>query len=98
MKDPRDVIVQPLITEASMDALADGKYTFVVDRKATKTEIKQAVQIIFKVAVVKVNTMNYQGKLRRMGRFIGRRPGWKKAIVTLAEGQQIKQFFEEIVS
>lgn len=96
--DPYSIIVRPVISEASVDRLADGKYTFIVHPKATKPEIKRAVETLFDVDVTKVNTMNYRGKRVRVRVDWGRRPSWKKAIVTVAEGQQIKQFFEELMS
>lgn len=94
----RDIIIRPIITEASMDQLEMGKYTFAVQAQATKTEIKNAIKKIFNVDVTKVNTMNYLGKQRRVRMQLGRRPNWKKAIVTLAPGQEIRQFYDEIVS
>lgn len=90
--NPRDVIGAPIVTERSMGQMADGKYTFRVRIDANKTEIKDAVEQIFKVKVVSVNTMRNHGKTRRMGKFVGQLPDWKKAIVTLAEGQRIKEF------
>ena len=92
MADPRDIIRRPIITERSTDLMADNKYTFEVDPKANKYQIKQATEEIFDVKVVKVNTMRHQGKLKRMGRFVGRRPERKKAIVTLQPGDQIEIF------
>jgi len=72
-----------------------GRYTFEVARDATKQEIAAAVAEAFKVDVVDVNTMTVRGKERRLGRRIGRRPDWKKAIVTIAEGQKIERYFVE---
>ncbi|HEY8417638.1 MAG TPA: 50S ribosomal protein L23 [Limnochordales bacterium] len=92
MMDPRDVIKRPIVTEKSTDLMQQGKYVFEVDRSANKTQIKRAVESIFNVKVVKVNTIRQRGKLRRQGRFIGRTPDRKKAIVTLQEGQQIPIF------
>jgi large subunit ribosomal protein L23 len=77
-----------------MDNMADGKYTFVVDKKANKSEIKKAVESIFGVKVKKVNTMNMLGKEKRMGSNVGRRPSWKKAIVKLTEDSKKIEFFE----
>jgi large subunit ribosomal protein L23 len=94
MRSPHDIIVKPIVTEASMDKMADKKYTFKVDKKANKTEIKNAVEQIFGVKVAKVNTMNVMGKMKRMGANIGRRPSWKKAIVTLTEDSKTIEFFE----
>lgn len=92
MKDYRDIIIKPVVTEKSMDLLADNKYTFIVDKKANKTEIKGAIEHIFKVEVEKVYTMNIKGKPKRMGRFEGKRPDRKKAIVALKAGQKIRLF------
>jgi len=92
--DPRDIIVAPLITEKSMAGTAVGQYAFEVDRRATKTQIKHAITAIFKVDVVKINTVNVGGKLknfaRRGNRTSGRQADWKKAVVTLAVGQKIE--------
>ncbi len=90
--DPRDVIIRPVITEKTTKLMEEGKYTFVVNPRATKTDIRWAVEEIFGVKVAKVNTMRVLGKVRRMGRFEGRRPSWKKAIVTLEPGQRIEVF------
>lgn len=96
MKNPRDVIKRPIITERTTDMMADRKYVFEVTPKANKTEIKQAIEAIFDVKVVKVNTMNVEGKLKRMGRHQGRKPDWKKAIVQLSEDSKSLEFFEGI--
>lgn len=91
--DARDIIKRPVITEKSTDLIVnDNKYTFVVDLKANKTQIKSAVEEIFEVKVNRVNTVRVRGKLRRMGRNEGRRPDYKKAIVTLADGHSIEVF------
>ncbi len=92
MKDPRDVILAPVVSEKSYALLDEGRYTFVVHPTANKTEIKQAVQSIFDVRVTSVNTMNRQGKRKRFGLRYGRRKSTKRAIVTLAEGEQIDIF------
>ena len=92
MKSYYDVIIKPVITEKSMDLLTDNKYTFIVNRKANKTEIKNAVEKIFKVEVVKVYIMNVKGKPKRMGKFEGKTPDRKKAIVALKPGHKIKIF------
>ncbi|NLI12146.1 50S ribosomal protein L23 [Pelotomaculum propionicicum] len=92
MKDPRDVLKRPVVTEKSTSLLQDNKYTFVVDPRANKTEIKQAVEKIFKVKVEKVNTMNVKGKIKRVRRIPGRTPDTKKAIVTLKKGDKIEIF------
>ena len=94
MRIPHDLIIRPIITEESMNDMAFGKYTFEVDRRANKSEIKKAVEEIFDVKVKKVNTMNILGKEKRMGVHVGRRPGWKKAIVTLTEDSDSIEFFE----
>ena len=88
MKDARSIIIRPIITEHSYDMIEMNKYTFEVARDANKIEIAKAVEELFKVKVADVNIMNYLGKTKRSGRTgkIGRRPNWKRAIVTLAEG------------
>jgi large subunit ribosomal protein L23 len=96
MKDPRDIVKRPVITEASADLMADKKYTFEVDRRANKTEIKVAVEAIFGVEVEKVNTLNQKGKFRRMGRYGGYRPDRKKAVVTLSADSKELDFFEGV--
>lgn len=96
MRDPHDIIKKPIVTEASMDAMADKKYTFVVDKKANKTEIKNAVEKVFGVKVASVNTMNMLGKKKRQGIHVGKRADWKKAIVTLTEESKTIEFFEGI--
>ena len=92
MKDYRDVIIKPVVTEKSMDLLADNKYTFIVDKHSNKNEIKSAIEHIFKVEVEKVYTMNIKGKPKRMGKFEGKRPDRKKAVVALKAGQKIRLF------
>lgn len=95
MKDPRDIIVRPVITEKTMQLLEENKYTFVVAREANKIEIKRALEKIFNVKVKAVNTANFKGKKKRLGRFpYGYKPRWKKAIVTLAEGSKSIELFE----
>jgi len=94
MKSPYDIIIKPVITEKSMGLISDRKYTFVVDRDANKVEIKKAVEKIFGVKVEKVNTMNVLGKMKRMGRYEGRRPSYKKAIVKLTADSKPIEFFE----
>ena len=96
MKNPHDIIIRPWITEKTMDMKAERKYVFVVDKNSNKTEIKNALEVIFGVRVSKVNTMNLLGKKKRMGRFEGRRPSWKKAIVTLKEDSKTIEFFEAL--
>ncbi|RKO65902.1 50S ribosomal protein L23 [Desulfofundulus salinus] len=92
MKNPRDILKRPLITEKSMSLLADNKYTFIVDPNANKVEIKKAVEELFKVKVEKVNTMRVKGKTKRVRNVVGRRPDVKKAIVTLRKGDKIELF------
>ncbi len=94
MKSPYDVIIKPVISEQSMDQAAAKKYTFKVAVDADKTEIRRAVEEIFGVEVAKVNVMNREGKVKRMGRYVGRTAAYKKAIVTLAEGSKEIEFFQ----
>ncbi|HHY13591.1 MAG TPA: 50S ribosomal protein L23 [Thermoanaerobacterales bacterium] len=89
-----DIIKKAIITEKSMDLMADNKFTFEVDMKANKTEIKKAVESIFDVKVEKINTMIMKGKMKRLGKHEGRRPNWKKAIVTLTPDSKSIEFFE----
>lgn len=96
MKDPRDIIKRPVITEQSADLMAEKKYTFEVSTKANKTEIKDAVELVFGVKVVKVNTQNLKGKFKRMGRYGGFRSDRKKAIVQLSEDSKELEFFESV--
>lgn len=93
MSNPRDILIRPLITEKTTAMMQDNKYTFIVPLKANKIEIRQAVEQIFKVKVLSVNTLRVLGKVKRMGRTQGKRPDYKKAIVKLAPGQSI-EFFE----
>ena len=90
-----DVIVSPVITEKSTLVSEANQIIFNVAPKATKKEIKDAIETLFKVKVEKVRTLNYLGKSRRVGRTLGQRPRWKKAYVTLVEGQRI-DFFENV--
>ena len=92
MKDARDIIKRPIITEKSYQLMEENKYTFEVDRKSNKLEVKLAVQEIFDVQVEKVNIINVKPKKRRVGRYTGLTRNKKKAIVTLAEGQKIADF------
>ncbi|HEY8364894.1 MAG TPA: 50S ribosomal protein L23 [Haloplasmataceae bacterium] len=93
MKDPKDIIKRPIITEKASDLTSkDNKYTFVVDKNANKTEVKYAVEKLFNVKVEKVNIMNVLPKKRRVGRYVGYRPGYKKAIVKLVAGNSIELF------
>ncbi len=97
MKAPQDIIIKPIITERSMDALQEGKYTFKVDKKANKIEIAEAVEKLFDVKVAKVNTMNCNGRTKRVGRFVGKTADWKKAIVTLKEDSKTIEFFDGMI-
>lgn len=92
MKNPRDILRKPVVTEKSTSLLQDNKYTFLVDPRANKTEIKQAVEKIFKVKVEKVNTMRVKGKFKRVRNILGKTPDRKKAIVKLKEGDKIEIF------
>ena len=91
--EAREIIIRPLITEKSTTLMAEGKYVFEVAKAANKIEIAKAVSEIFKVKVADVNTINVEGKKKRMGRFVGKRYDFKKAIVKLAAGETI-EFFE----
>lgn len=96
MKDPRYIIKRPVITERTADYMAELKYAFEVDIRANKTEIKQAVESIFKVKVSNVNTMRVPAKPKRYGRYSGYTTEWKKAIVTLAPDSKPLEFFESV--
>jgi large subunit ribosomal protein L23 len=105
---PHEILIRPIVTEETSrlqfnpgrirkrhedkNIPVRPRVAFVVDRNATKIEIRKAVEAMFDVHVTSVNTMNVLGKERRMGRYVGRRPSWKKAIVTLAEGEMIDVF------
>ncbi|HKL94069.1 MAG TPA: 50S ribosomal protein L23 [Clostridia bacterium] len=91
-----DIILEPILSEKSYDGIAEKRYTFKVQKTANKTQIKKAVEEIFKVKVSKVNTSNYSGKLKRMGSHEGRRPSFKKAIVTLTADSKAIEFFESL--
>lgn len=80
---PEDIIVRPIITEKSNNELQSGKYTFEVAKKATKIQIADAVEVLFNVKVLNVNTMNVKGKEKRVGAHVGKTSDWKKAIVTI---------------
>lgn len=85
-KDPRDVLVAPVVSEKSYGLLDEGKYTFLVDPRANKTEIKIAVEQVFGVKVASVNTINRKGKVKRTRFGLGKRKDTKRAVVTLREG------------
>ena len=95
-KTPYDVILKPVISEKSMDDTQERKYTFKVAKDANKTQVKQAVEEIFGVEVEKVNIMNVNGKVKRMGRNVGRTAASKKAIVTLTEKSKEIEFFQSL--
>lgn len=90
--DARDILIRPLITEKSTQLMEEGKYVFIVAKKANKIEIAKAVAEVFNVKVANVNTVNVSGKMKRMGRFVGKRSDYKKAIVKLAPGETIEFF------
>lgn len=89
-----EIIKRPVVTEQSMAQMQERKYTFEVDKRANKIQIRQAVEEIFGVKVESVNTINVLGKNKRMGRFMGKRADWKKAIVTLTENSKTIEFFD----
>ena len=98
MKNVYDIIKRPVITEQSMENVADKKYVFEVDINANKTEIKAAVEAVFGVKVAKVNTVRMQGKVKRTGAYpAGRRSAYKKAIVTLTADSKTIELFEGMV-
>lgn len=92
MKDPRNIVLKPIVSEKSYSQIEQNKYTFKVALDARKVEIAQAVAEIFGVHVTSVNTMRMTGKRRRQGYTQGRRPNWKKAIVSLKAGEKIEIF------
>ena len=96
MKIAQDVILKPIVTERSMSATADKKYTFAVAKDATKIDIRHAVEELFKVKVSNVRTMNYDGKVKRQGATSGRRSSWKKAVVTLTPGSKTIEVFDSL--
>ena len=96
MKNARDIIIAPVITEKSMEATAEKKYTFKVAKDAEKIEIAKAVEQIFDVKVAKVNTLSVRGRKRRQGMYVGYTAAWKKAIVTLTDDSKGIEFFESM--
>jgi large subunit ribosomal protein L23 len=93
VKNPRDIIIEPVVSEKSYDLVSDfNTYTFGVDRRTNKTEIKQAIEQIFDVTVTSVNTMNRKGKRKRTGWIVGKRKDTKRALVTLVPGDTIDVF------
>ena len=98
MKAPQDIILRPVITEATMAGIHAKKYTFCVAKDANKIEIGKAVEALFPGAkVTKVNTISCRGRMKRMGRYQGMTPGWKKAVVTLTEDSKPIEFFESMI-
>jgi large subunit ribosomal protein L23 len=96
MKNPRDIIKRPVITERTSEMMAEKKYVFEVDMRSNKTEIKQAIEAIFKVKVVNVNTLRMPAKPKRYGRFSGYTSEWKKAVVKLSADSKELEFFETV--
>ncbi|MBB5174984.1 50S ribosomal protein L23 [Texcoconibacillus texcoconensis] len=95
MANARDIIKRPVVTERTTDLMAENKYTFEVDPRANKTEIKKAIEEIFDgTEVANVNTMNYKGKFKRFGRYTGYTRKRKKAIVELTQDSKEIEFFE----
>lgn len=93
MIHPRNIIIAPLVTEKSGNQMvAQNSYTFKVSMNANKIEIKKAIERIFSVRVISVNTITMMGKPKRLGKYNGKRPDWKKAIVTLKAGDKIADF------
>ncbi len=92
-RSPYDILIKPLLTE-KMTALkeSENRVAFVVDKRANKIEVKKAVEEVFKVKVASINVMNLLGKKKRLGRFAGKRPDWKKAIITLKKGEKLELF------
>lgn len=96
MKNPRDIIKRPIISEKTSDLMNSNTYVFEVDRRANKTEIKLAIQEIFKTKVEKVNTLIVPAKPKRYGRHSGYTSEWKKAFVTLTKDSKPLEFFETV--
>ena len=94
MRSPYDVIIKPIVTESTMIGMEENKYTFRVLKEANKTEIKLAVELVFGVKVAKINTQNVLGKVKRQGKFVGKRANWKKATVTLTADSKAIELFE----
>ena len=94
---PEDIIIKPIITEESNSGLQEGKYTFKVNKKATKVDIANAVEKLFEVKVLNVNTMIVKGKTKRVRYQEGKTPDWKKAIVTLTEDSKTIEFFDSMM-
>ena len=90
--DARDILIRPMVTEHTTDLMAEGKYVFIVDKRANKIQVADAVEEILKVKVEKVNTITVKGKVKRRGRIVGKRKDYKKAIVKLVAGETIEFF------
>jgi large subunit ribosomal protein L23 len=97
VKSSYDILLRPIITERSMESVSDKKYVFQVARDANKIEIRRAIEEIFNVSVLSVNTINMQGKEKRQGVHVGRRSAWKKAIIRLKDSSKTIEFFEGMV-
>ena len=97
MKTAQDIVIAPVITEASMAAVGQKKYTFRVMKKVNKQEIAKAVEELFGVKVAKVNTISVRGRSKRMGLHVGKTADWKKAIVTLKADSKGIEFFESML-
>lgn len=95
MRLAEDIILRPYITEKSNEEIADGKYTFIVDPRATKIEIREAIEKLFSVKVIKVTTQRYEGKEKRLGVHVGRRPSWKKAIIKIDLDPQPETYLDK---
>jgi large subunit ribosomal protein L23 len=95
MSEPHQIVRRPVVTEKGTALKEQNKYLFEVDRRANKVQIRQAVEALFNVKVAAVHTVAMRGRVKRLGRFVGRTSDWKKAIVTLSEGHSI-EFFEGV--
>ena len=97
MKDPRQIVLRPIVTEKTADAReSTNTVCFQVARGANKIEVRRAVEVLFGVKVVDVRVMNVRGKVRRYGRYTGKRPDWRKAYVRLAAGEKSIEFFDQV--
>ena len=97
MKDPRQIVLRPIVTEKTADAKeSTNTVCFQVARSANKIEVRHAVEALFGVKVIEVRVMNVPGKVRKYGRFSGRRPDWRKAYVRLAAGEKTIEFFNQV--
>ncbi|HHW90578.1 MAG TPA: 50S ribosomal protein L23 [Clostridiales bacterium] len=96
MNNPYDIIIKPIMSEKSYDGIQSKKYTFIVDKRADKQQIKKAIEEIFKVKVESVNTINARGKLKRQGRYEGMTPSYKKAIIQLTKDSKSIELFDSL--